>query len=419
MPGAESLPAPAGDWLGPDLEKSVQLLSGEPFTRGNEIRFMVDGPEYFPVRLDLIQNAASTIDLTTFLWCDDDAGLAVARALAEASSVRHVRVRVMVDGLNNKDHDQAYKIMTDAHVHLVKFNPPSWGAQDVLKRAHEKIMVVDGERALVGGANLCDEYMLTTAKRGMWHDQEFLAQGPVVARIQDRLDHTWNWVAHRENEVRLDPNLPYQIPLPIYKEPTPAPRAEVGSARAVFLYQQPLIRPDDEDRSMELYARLFRSAKEHILFYDAYLIPPKVIELALEDRARNHVRVDIVTNSSGSNDMGPIFVQSSVTNYARLMKAGAHIWESRKRTYHNKGFLVDRTMLAVGSHNLTHIKNGESDLLTDDPAAMDRFEKMFADDQEGGDVGIYEVTPKILIDKARTLGDQTYLIVGTWLHGLF
>src|SRR5688500_9642380 len=84
----------AVEWLGPTVDDHLQRLAGEPVTLWNRTQLYVDGPEFFPIRLEMIRNARHTIDLITFLWCDDEAGMAVAKALADASRDRGVRVRV-------------------------------------------------------------------------------------------------------------------------------------------------------------------------------------------------------------------------------------------------------------------------------------------------------------------------------------
>ncbi|MCC7442895.1 MAG: phosphatidylserine/phosphatidylglycerophosphate/cardiolipin synthase family protein [Bdellovibrionales bacterium] len=400
------------------METAIQTLSGEPFTRGNRFELLVDGPEFYPARLEMIRNARHTIDLTTFLWCDDESGLAVAEALASAARERNVRVRVIVDWANDKPHARGYQTMRDAGVEMLIFNPLSWGVLNALKRMHQKTMIVDGTELLLGGANLCDEYMVPHAARGLWRDLELRVRGPQVSRVQARIDATWNWMAQEDNANRIQEGAPL---LRRYEEPTPVPRhPEAGTARGIFLYQQPRIRPEDEARHIELYRQLLLSARERIILYDAYLIPPRDLEEALKDRARKGVSVDIITNSLKSNDMGQVFVSSSLSHFGRLMRAGVRIWEAKERTYHAKGFLIDRSALSVGSHNFTnhsHRNNGESNLLTDQPEAIDRFERMFAEDTAGDELHL--ITPQDLIARSNALDEQGFLILGTWLTPFF
>ncbi|HTL10944.1 MAG TPA: phospholipase D-like domain-containing protein, partial [Bdellovibrionota bacterium] len=268
--------------LTPELRQKLTELSGEKFTQGNDLRLLVNGTEFYPERLKMIREARRNIDILTFLWADDDAGLQIARELVKAAAPpRRIRVRVIVDFFNSPPHSKVYATLRAGGIEPLIFNPPRWNLNLVQQHAHEKIMVVDGEKALVGGANLCDEYM-TGVEQKLWHDHEMRIQGPAAGRVQARYDATWNWMAGLESAAdygslfgdshakRRHPNYP----------PTPIPEEQPGTAEALYFHQQAYWRRSDGDRALEFTVSLVLAAQREIVVYDPYLIPPDGLKAA-------------------------------------------------------------------------------------------------------------------------------------------
>lgn len=373
-------------------EKWLEAATHEPITERNRVELLVDGPEYFPVRLEMIRNAKRTIDLQTYLFCDDVAGIQVAEELARAKRRNpQLRVRFITDFFNFKAHRQVYGILESAGIPLLIYNPPAWSWGNLQRHIHEKVMVTDGARALVGGPNLCDEYMTGKEVR-LWHDLEVLAQGPLLARIQARFDETWNRMAREDYDSRdglqnafSGPDSQVRVPrrYPIYKNPTPAVAEPAGDADAHYLYQQSNYRDRAKRESFEdVFIRLIQGASREVTIYAPYLIPTRKFERALIDAAKR-VRVRILTNSVEFNDMGKAFVLASLSHYAKLIAEGVEIHEFKKTTIHAKALLVDDRLLMVGSHNYTPRSfawNGEANILTDDRQAIERFQRMMAED---------------------------------------
>src|SRR5690606_34307102 len=137
------------------------------------------------------RRARRSIDIATFLWCDDESGLTIARELARAAQ-RGVRVRVLISFFNTKPSHRVEAILKSSGIQILEVNPPFWGLDLIQDVNHEKIMVVDGRESLVGGANLCNEYMLGGGGSQLWREMELWTWGPLNARIQKRYDDTWN-----------------------------------------------------------------------------------------------------------------------------------------------------------------------------------------------------------------------------------
>lgn len=424
QPTAAELPPPVSPhpdglfWLGPRMHQTIEHFSKAPITWGNEVRLLVNGPEFFPVRLQMIKNAKRTLDVQNYLWRDDEAGLAVANALADAER-RGVRVRIILDYLNVFPHAESYRIVQRAGAELIQVNSPSWG-RSLNLRLHEKVFVVDGREALIGGANFADEYMIDRPTAPVWHDLELRVRGPVIESMQRRFDANWNWMANQEIHARLASERPETTPNPrIYGEPTPVEADPVGTAFAVYQHQQPYGSVVPADGFVTMFSSIVRSVDRRLVLYVAYLLPNPEFERAiLEVARRGNVEILLLTNSARTNDMAGTLSASAMTHYGRLMHAGVRIFEIQDRTLHAKAILVDRKALSVGSHNFTYRSfstNGEANLMTDDPVAIDRFEEMVRSDL----AAFHEVTREELRSRMDGVGEGIRAIIGRWVGRLF
>lgn len=415
---ASLVDAPFSSWL--------QELLHEPATTGNSVELKIDGPEIYPTLLSMIRDARATLDLSMFLWCDDTSGLAIAQALYAASS-RGVRVRLIDDWFNFKQHLIAFSILKTAGSIPLVFNPPNWGLSEINSRLHEKLMIADGEKLWVSGANFCDEYMIG-GKHGLWHDLALVAQGPVAARAQERYDQTWNWMAETEDSVR-------QGYSSILESPETSPQVErihftsqrdsysappAGHATALLQYQQPYLRPGATSRFIATYAELIKRASRRVIVYIPYLIPDAAFKEALLESAKRGVRVDVLTNAMPTNDLGSVAAGAQDAEYEAMLAAGVHLHEMIDTTLHGKAVLVDDKALSLGSHNFTTRSfhhNSEAGIVTDDPGAIDRFEQMAESDFElrAREVRLADVRAA----KKRSPSRRFWQTISSWLGHFF
>lgn len=381
---------PLGHLAQSSVSDRIVSLAQTPISTGNHLELLVDGPEFYPVRQRMIEAATRTIDLVTFLWCDDESGLRLAELLARKAR-QGVRVRIVIDLYNTKPHDRVYQIVREAGIELLIYNPVYWGLRNVFEHAlHEKIMIVDGEHALLGSANLCDEYMIGGA-RSLWHDLEVQLQGPQVSQMQHHFDDTWNWMARIDrralihNSRRLaDPAL---IPVVrpryrVYTSPTPSQARDAGEDASLFIYQQNYRDERQGVDILQLHELLIDLAQEKIQVMTPYLVPPAAFIRALRRARERGVQVQIITNSPENNDAW-IAQFAAIRKSRQLIASGVEIYEYHPRMIHAKALLIDGKTLSIGSHNFTNRSftvNGEANLLSTSERLIQRFQEVFTSD---------------------------------------
>jgi putative cardiolipin synthase len=152
-------------------------------------------------RTALATVAQSTIDAQYFEWAGDTLGRTIL-AHVIAAAERGVRVRLLVDDYNTKGHDLGFEALAAMpNIEVRVFNPYVRGRlrlpqilarfTELNHRMHNKMFVVDGQVAVIGGRNLTDDYF-GMGKEFDFRDFDLLAMGPVVAQAETAFDQYWN-----------------------------------------------------------------------------------------------------------------------------------------------------------------------------------------------------------------------------------
>jgi len=207
---------------------------------------------------------------------------------------------------------------------------------------HEKILVVDGTRAIVGGRNLEDKYFT------YWVDLDVYLEGPVVREIQAGFLRSWETFA-RNSRQDLDASR-------VCPEPAPA-----GDVDIRFVQSRPWL---GEYAPLEMIVTAFQMARRRICVSSQYLVlPESLLRSALLDAAERGVEVHILTNSYTTGlEVGFSAGHFVTLRYCEpLLNAGVRIYEMvgpeaeelPKPYLHAKQYVVDGEWAAVGSFNLS------------------------------------------------------------------
>ena len=156
-------------------------------------------------RLAAIARASRSVDVQTYLLADDGVGRLMLRALADAA-LRGVRVRLLVDDIHTAGLDPLLLgLAVHPNVEVRLFNPFANGRSSSIgrlmalagdfdrldHRMHNKLFVVDGQVAVVGGRNLADAYFLR-GRNSNFLDVDMLLVGAVVPSLSASFDRYWN-----------------------------------------------------------------------------------------------------------------------------------------------------------------------------------------------------------------------------------
>lgn len=326
------------------------------WTTGNQLTLLENGDEYFPRVYEAIKSAQREVIIETFILFEDVVGKALHECLRDAA-MRGVNVTVTVDGYGTPDLSEEYvESLAMAGVCFRTFDPCRrlFGMRtSVFRRLHRKVVVVDGERAFIGGINFSEEHLCSygaTAKQ----DYAVEIVGPLATDIQrfgrlafEQYQQCSPWPRFRWRRASV----------PQYQEQT--------GSRAMLV-----VRDNHEHRTTieEQYLAAMRNARARIMIANAYFFPGYRVFHEICAAARRGVDVHLVLQ--GQSDQ-PLAKTGARMLYDHLLKAGVNLYECVNGTMHGKIALVDEEWSTIGSSNLDPLSlsfNLESNIVVKDSA---------------------------------------------------
>jgi putative cardiolipin synthase len=392
---------------------SVAIRTSEPTRLGAAVQPMMqahpglsgivplaDGHDAFAARATLADAAERSLDLQSYIWHDDVSGSLLFDAVRRAAD-RGVRVRLLLDDNNTSDLDGVLRSL-DAHpnIEVRLFNPflhRDWRVVDYLadfarvnRRMHNKSFTADNQVTVIGGRNVGDEYFEAAAGL-LFVDLDVLAIGPVVAQVSSDFDRYWA----SESAYPLDRLLahsgtaaPAAAPVPPdgrsdaareYREAIANSSfvRDLQARRLAFEWARTELVSDDPAKALGRAApadylwprlrHLVPAAAKELQLVSPYFVPGESGAAFFADQARRGVRAAILTNSLEATDVPAVH-----SGYARwrepLLAAGVRLFEFKRdsaaprvhggglrgssaSSLHAKTFVVDRSVLFVGSFN--------------------------------------------------------------------
>lgn len=372
-------------------------------TTGSATHLLVDNDETRQLRNRMIREAEESIHFTALILEDDTTGTETANLLVAAAE-RGVEVRVVVDATTQyafSSYDLLERL-SDAGVQVIPFNPiVEWATLrwsidvNANQRLHEKLLIVDGREAIVGGRNVGDDYLLD----GKWRDTCVHLAGPGVADVQRVFLALWAQVAAWERQAGCPQERKYGFACPAPDDAalddpfyTPALDAQ-GTSRTRPIYSDP--RAQSTPYGYRATLALVRGARETIYIANSYFVPPRRLRKHLKAAVERGVRVVVVTNSLESTDAWWMYY-ASLNYYKELIGAGIEVRHYRgTETMHAKTMLVDGEVALIGSFNLdprSAASNSEAMVLVRDGAAVAELAAAWAADVAYSDVADDDLT---------------------------
>lgn len=335
---------------------------------GNLFNLLENGEAFFPRVFECIAAARQEVVLETFILFEDKVGLALHAALLQAAS-RGVQIDITIDGFGSPDLSSGFiSALTQAgvRVHVFDPSPRLWGWRtNVFRRMHRKIVVVDGERAFVGGINYSADHLADFGPEAK-QDYSVEVQGPIVAEIREFV-HKALAAGQRNTQKTLGGQLRERLSDAAHrltqgwrKSPAPA-----GNAAAIFVTRDNRKHTTDIERH---YRIAIRAARHRVVIANAYFFPGYRLLKEMRKAARRGVDVQLILQ--GEPDMAIVKTAASML-YHHLLSAGVRIFEYCERPLHGKVAVSDDEWSTVGSSNLDPLSlslNLEANIIIKDRA---------------------------------------------------
>lgn len=361
--------------MGPvqSFSRALWRITSADVSPGNVATLFADGNETFDAMEQLIDGAATSIEMETYVLHDDTVGRRFADALSRAAD-RGVTVRLLCDWIGKRGTPRAFfAAMRNRGVEVRIFNPPGFRRWlGLIPRDHRKLLVADATAGITGGIGIGEEWKrgLLRRKRQAWRDRCVRVEGPAAIDMQRAFDHMWRRAAGErasKEELRLR-----RAPRNTVIDPSTADPALV----AVVEGEPGRFRVG---RAMHLGAA---AAEKKIWLASAYFIPSFAEVDSLNGAARDGVDVRLLLPSNNDH---PWVHQVTRRFYRSLLANGVRIWEWRGAMMHAKTSVVDGRWTRVGSTDFNPLGvaiNYELDLFIEGTAVGAEAESLFLADLE-------------------------------------
>lgn len=358
---------------GPSFARGLWRIAAADVSSGNRVNLLRDGPATFDAMIGLIDGAAESVALESYIFRSDEVGQRFSEALIRAAQ-RGVSVRLLRDWIGGRGTKEKFlRHMRRAGVEIAVFNPVGFRPWlGIVPRDHRKLLVVDGATGITGGVGVGIEWSTGVQKthRSRWRDTAVVIDGPAAHDMKNAFDHMWRRTEGHER--RGSHRFLRRQARGAHLDPATDDPALVG-----IIEGEPLrIRVS---RALQIQAI---SAKRSIWLATAYFIPsPSEVE-ALTGAARDGVDVRILLPSRNDHPWMSLIARRF---YRRLLMNGVRIWEWQGEMMHGKWSVIDGRWVRVGSTDFNPLGvaiNFELDAVIQDVVLGSAAEHMFLVDLE-------------------------------------
>ena len=380
-----------------------EAVAETPLVAGNATRLLIDGRETFAAMFAAIRGARSSINLEYYILEDIESDGLHLSDLLIAKRQQQVDVNILYDSYGSSaTPPDVFRRLREAGIQVVEFNPLNPVTFNF--RDHRKILLVDGEKAIVGGINLSATYQPLAGSGGAggkgepyWRDTDMEIDGPAAAQLQALFLEHW--------DQQKGPALDRARYFPAIDRAGREVVRIVGST------------PDEKvPRFYVTLLSAIRNAEKNVWLSAAYFVPTDQEQDDLIAAARRGIDVRLLLPSDSDSKMALAVGRS---HYGALLEAGVKIYEVQNEVLHSKTASIDGVWTAVGSSNFdprSVVFNDEVDAIVLGSDTANAFERMFQRDlAQAKPVSLEEWRRRPLEQRLLELFEVTSLLWRNWL----
>lgn len=331
------------------------------------------------VRLDLIEAAQTSIDFTYYTISNGQFTDVLFSCLLAAAD-RGVQVRILQEGLTSFAYERGKlkKTLRSFATHpnievryyekISLFRPWAWDA-----RLHEKMILVDGELALIGGRNIGNKYLLKEEYKSRYvHDRDALicrqrSQDSVIDEMITYFDQLWQYKHTKpRKKVITDKQIEQENPT---LETIRSYNKQVKSDHPHLFQEQDwkgrtyptqgirFVHNSVGSENREpwcLRALLLEASKAQtsIFLQSPYIIPSKAMRKVIAEYDIDWLKVTVMTNSKQASPN--VIAMAAYYNHRKNIvdRVGSLYEYQGPPSIHSKSYVFDDTTSIVGTFNL-------------------------------------------------------------------
>ncbi|HEX8373118.1 MAG TPA: phospholipase D-like domain-containing protein [Chthoniobacterales bacterium] len=330
---------------------------------GNKIELLNNGDEIFPAMLAAIRSAQKSINFEAFLYESGTVGTQFREALRERAKAG-VKVRVLLDGVGSGSalKGEDVKAFRAGGCEFLYYHPTrSWRIDQLNRRTHRRVLVIDGRIGFTGGVGFADQWQGKADSKDHWRDVHARLEGPIVTRLQSAFQKHW---IKSGGESLSGPE-----DYPVLERAGNLKAQMVASESFSFA---PLA---------HVLSVAFSSAEKSIFITNAYCAPSDSEVRLLCEAVKRGVKVQLLL--PGKHNDQPLTKAAGRTAYGELLEGGVEIFEYTPTMIHSKTLVIDGIFSIFGTSNFDARSsqiNEEIDITVYDEAFAKMMEAAFVAD---------------------------------------
>ena len=315
----------------------MKIPSRYDYKNGHSVGLLRSGESYFAACEKAIDEAKHYIHFQTYIVDDDETGRRFVNALKRAVD-RGVRVYFLLDAYGGGSFSKDLKKkVEEAGILFRMFSPGlvTRGFQLSL-RLHHKVLLTDGDTAIIGGMNVANRYHGTPDLKE-WLDFAILLKGPECAHVLFILKRLWNkaFISRKERS----------------KETVRNPSIYDDDVKVKVL-QNNWYRNKIE--ILKSYRSTLKHAQDRMIIFASYFLPGRNERKLLRNASRRGVDIKIVLSAESD---APVFKRATSFLYDFILRNNIKIYEYLPSNLHAKVATVDGKWSTIGSYNMNHLSD--------------------------------------------------------------
>jgi len=319
------------------ISRQMKVTSRHEYKGGHAVELLRSGESYFAACEKVIDEARHYIHFQTYIVDDDDTGRRIVDALVRAAG-RGLKVYFLLDAYGGSSFSRNLRsVVEEAGIRFRMFSPAfiTKGFQLSL-RLHHKVLLADGEVAIIGGMNVADRYHGTTEQKE-WLDFAVKLKGPECAHTLFMLKRLWNRAfiskKDRSHETVHHPDIcPEDVKVKVLQNNWYRNKIEI----------------------LKSYRSAIKHAGNRIIIFASYFLPGRNERKLLRNASRRGVDITIVLAAESD---APVFKRATNFLYDFILRNNIKIYEYLPSNLHAKVATADGNWSTIGSYNLNHLSD--------------------------------------------------------------
>lgn len=165
---------------------------------GQTLTFYPAGADRRAALLEMLGSAKTSLKLAFYIFAEDTVSREVRDALVAAAQ-RGVEVILIIDGFGASASEEFLAPLKNAGGDY-RIAGARWSLRYLI-RNHQKMVIVDDERALFGGFNIEDDYFAPPCENG-WNDLAIAIEGAAVQGLTEWFENLIEWTGPKKPKFR-------------------------------------------------------------------------------------------------------------------------------------------------------------------------------------------------------------------------